>query len=53
MWVRGDQGTKRNEQADRREKLEVELGERMHKPDIATPAGPPIAPESAGTSGVV
>jgi len=37
--VRGHQRIARNEEADRRAKLEVAMGWRMHKPDIVTPAG--------------
>lgn len=39
MWVRGHQVEAGNEEADRMAKREVKMGERMHKPDIATPAG--------------
>jgi len=39
MWVRGHQGEEGNEKADRRAKLEVEMGWKLHEPDIATPAG--------------
>jgi len=39
MWVKGHDGVERNEQADRRAKQEVWIGERMHWPDIVTPAG--------------
>ena len=39
MWIRGHQGTTGNEEADKRANLEVEMGRRMHQPDIATPAG--------------
>jgi len=39
MWVKGHGGVEGNEQADSRAKREVWMGERMHWPDIATPAG--------------
>jgi len=39
MWVRGYQGESGNEEADRMAKREVRMEERMHSPDIATPAG--------------
>jgi len=39
MWVKGHDGVEANEKADRRAKEEVRMGERMHKPDIVTPAG--------------
>jgi len=39
MWVKGHDGVDGNEMADKRAKREVEWGERMHKPDIVTPAG--------------
>ena len=39
MWVKGHNGVEGNEQADTRAKREVWLGERMHWPDIVTPAG--------------
>ena len=40
MWVRGHQGVRGNEEADRRAGMEVELGWRMQKIVIAaTPAG--------------
>ena len=39
MWVKGHDGVEGNEKADRRAKEEVWMGERMHKPDIVTPAG--------------
>jgi len=39
MWVKGHSGEVRNEEADRRAKMEVEMGWRMQKPDIVTPAG--------------
>jgi len=39
MWVHGHSGIEGNEAVDRRAKMEVWMGERMHLPDIATPAG--------------
>ena len=41
MWVRGHTGSRieGNEALDRRAKMEVRMGKRMHLPDIATPAG--------------
>jgi len=39
MWVKGHDGTEGNEMADMRAKREVRRGRRMHKPDVATPAG--------------
>jgi len=41
MWVnlKGHNGTDGNEEADGREKQEVEMGWRMYSPDIATPVG--------------
>jgi len=39
MWVKGHDGVEGNEMADARAKREVEMGERMHWPDIVTPAG--------------
>jgi len=39
MWVKGHDGIKGNEAADERAKKGVKEGKRMHKPDIATPAG--------------
>jgi len=39
MWVKGHDGVQGNEEADARAKAEVKRGRRMHKPDIATPAG--------------
>jgi len=39
MWVKEHQGIDGNEVADQRAKQEVEMGWRMHNPDIATPAG--------------
>jgi len=38
-WVRGHQGIEGNEEADARAKREVEMGYRILRPDIATPAG--------------
>jgi len=43
MWVRGHQGEEGNEEADKMAKREVLMRQRMHKPDIATPAGIPQA----------
>ena len=37
MWVRGHQGTRGNEEADRRAKREVRLGRKT--PGVATPQG--------------
>jgi len=39
MWVKGHDGIEGNERADARAKRVVEMGKRMHWPDIATPAG--------------
>jgi len=39
MWVKGHEGVEGNEMADARAKWEVEMGKRMHKPDVVTPAG--------------
>jgi len=39
MWVKGHDGVDGNEMADKKAKSEVEWGERMHMPDIVTPAG--------------
>jgi len=39
MWVKGHSGVEGNEMADTRAKREVEWGQRMHLPDIVTPAG--------------
>ena len=39
MWVKGHDGVEGNEEADARAKRGVREGKRMHKPDIATPAG--------------
>jgi len=39
MWVKGHSGVGGNEEADGRAKREVWMGERMHWPDIVTPAG--------------
>jgi len=39
MWVRGHQGEEGNEESDQMAKREVRVGERMHMPDIVTPAG--------------
>ena len=39
MWVKGHQGTEENEKADESARIEVEMGQRMLMPDIATPAG--------------
>jgi len=41
MWVRGHTGSgiEGNEALDRRAKMEVRMGKRMHLPDIATAAG--------------
>jgi len=39
MWVRGHQGEEGSEKADSRAKEEVEMGWRLNKPDVATPAG--------------
>jgi len=39
MWVKGHDGVEGNEEADRKAKGAVRKGKRMHKPDIATPAG--------------
>jgi len=48
MWVRGHQGEAGNEEADKRAKREVRMEERMHMPDITTPAfGKPIHQGSA------
>jgi len=35
----GHKGVAGNEEADRRAEMEVEMGGRMHQPDITTPAG--------------
>jgi len=39
MWVKGHDGTKGNEEADKQARREVDMGYRLQKPDIATPAG--------------
>ena len=39
MWVKGHDGVEGNENADAMAKREVRKGQRMHKPDIVTPAG--------------
>ena len=39
MWVKGHSGVEGNEEADKRAKREVEMGQRSQKPMIATPAG--------------
>jgi len=38
MWVKGQQGEKGNKEADMRAKEEVEMGWRLQKTVIATPA---------------
>jgi len=57
VWVRGHQGGEGNERADWRAKVEVEMGWRMNRPDIATPPGirqeypiPPKVPLHMGWS---
>jgi len=35
MWVQGHNGEEGSEAADRKAKMEVEMGWRMNKPDIA------------------
>jgi len=39
MWVKGHQGEEGNEEADRRVRIEVEMGLRLQKTVIATPVG--------------
>ena len=39
MWVRGNQGEKGNDEADRRAKMGVGMGWRLQKAVIAMPAG--------------
>jgi len=39
MWVKGHNGTKGNEDADKRARREVDMGYRLHKKALATPAG--------------
>jgi len=39
MWVKGHNGVEGNEKADMRAKEEVEIGHRMQRPMVATPAG--------------
>jgi len=39
MWAKGHSGVVGNEEADVRARMEVWMGERMHWPDIVTPAG--------------
>ena len=39
MWVKGHNGVKGNEQADRMARRTVEMGWRLHEKDIVTPAG--------------
>ena len=41
MWVKGHDGVEENEAPDSKAKREVWMGERMHWPDIVTPAGLP------------
>jgi len=39
MWVKRHDGVAANEEADTRAKREVWMEERMHWPDVVTPAG--------------
>ena len=39
MWVRGHSRVEGNEEADKRAKREVEMGQRRQRPMVATPAG--------------
>ena len=43
MWVKGHGGVAGNEEADRKAKMEVKMGERMCRPDIILQPPPPLS----------